>query len=227
MAYFKRLCRSCQKRLFGLLNMFIYTWRDEQEKLLDEETRKKNSTFCTVWYWMTTSWRPASFVKGKLCRVFSNDEKTTMLQVEGWWSGKNSHLENLCQTMDVELKTCQKCVSSLIVWGLPLFASLLYPSSLSSCPSSSAFGKLRSAERMVHKLLYKNGRMAKGLLKPLGHHNTYPIHHIDFPFCWQISQPCQRKKGFAMPLGDDHRNNFKRAHILPHTHSDMPHLGPK
>lgn len=82
--------------------------------------------------------------------------------------------------MAVEQKTCQKYASSLIVCGLLLFASLL---SLSRCLSSSASRKREIVERMARKLLYKNGGMTMGLLKPLGHPNAHPIDVIDFPFC--------------------------------------------
>lgn len=146
---------------------------------------KKMFPMCTVWYEKTSSWSTASLVKGELCEwVFSSDEKTNMVWFRGWWSGKKLEswkpLSNYaCRTGDMS----QGCVLSLIVWGLPLLASLLLSLSLwlYSCLSSSAFWKLTS-NRMAHKLLYKSFGMTKGLLNLLGHGNAYRIDIIDLLF---------------------------------------------
>ena len=124
-------------------------------------------------------------------------EGQVVRSVQYWWENNYGSIQGLmvwkkthilkasvngCRTEDV----CQKCASSLIVWGLPLYAALLLSLSLClcSCLSSSAFWKLKCRENGPQTALQKkNGGMTMGLLKPLGHPNAHPIDVIDFPFC--------------------------------------------
>ena len=133
--------------------------------------------------------RPSLLGEGQVERSVRDWWENNYGSIQGLMVWKKTHIlkasVNGCRTADM----CQKCASSLIVWGLPLFASLLLSLSLRlrSCLSSSAVWKLKTVERMAHKLLYKNGGMTMGLLKPLGHPNAHLIDVIDFPFCQQTS----------------------------------------
>lgn len=180
-----RIIINCMfEALFLKLELYILSEPRGHKLLVGGE--KRYITFCTVVYKRSSLWRCASLAKVKFCRVLS-DEKTTMVQLTGWWSGgKKRMIVSWKLLSNCACGTCQKCVSSLIFWGPRLFASLLPPLSLClcSCLSSSAFWKWETVERMAHKLHYKHSRMTIGLFKPLAYPNAQPISVIDFPFCW-------------------------------------------
>lgn len=176
----------------------------KQEKLLDHETRKKKKKTlpflqCDIGWPPHGGLPPLWRANCAECSVMMR--KQLCFKSGGWWSGKKFRILKACvERWPLNWRHVRNVFPVWLSEG-PLSLPLSFILHLSlAVHLPQPFGKLKTAERMVHKLLYKSGRIAKGLLKPLGHHNAYPIHHIDFPFFWQISQPCQRKEVLPCPL---------------------------